>query len=153
MSAIRKLPPFERSLAAIMIVTREAVIAPMRGRLRAFGMTEPQWRVLRILDEHGALDAKSLAEIGLMHAPSVSRILRELEDRKLIVRDADTRDRRRMFVRLSSDGEDMNGKIQQELVGLLNQYSKKFGKSRLKSLAKDLKDLADTLNSSIRPED
>ncbi len=57
MSTIRKIPPFERSVAAIMIKAKESVLAPMRPKLREHNITEPQWRVMRVINDRGATDA------------------------------------------------------------------------------------------------
>ncbi len=107
MSAIRKIPPFEQSLAAVMLSTKEAVIAPMRPKLREFNITEPQWRVMRVINDRGATDATGLAEVGLLHAPSVTRILKDLEERKLVVREPDANDRRRTLVALTPEGREV----------------------------------------------
>src|SRR5215208_1751600 len=76
MTGSRKLPPFEQSLAAIMLSAKESVIAPMRPILREHNTTEPQWRVMRVLNDRGATDASCLSDVGLLHAPSVTRILK-----------------------------------------------------------------------------
>ena len=78
MSRIRKLPRFEQTISAVLIGAKEAVLAPMRPKLREYNITEPQWRVLRVINDRGATDASGLAEVGLLHAPSVTRILRNL---------------------------------------------------------------------------
>ena len=79
MNGIRKLPPFEQTMGATLLIAKEAVLAPMRPKLREYDITEPQWRVLRVINDRGAADASGLAEVGLLHAPSVTRILKELE--------------------------------------------------------------------------
>lgn len=142
MSKIRKLPPFEQSIAAIMLGAKEAVIAPMRPKLREHGITEPQWRVMRVINDRGATDATGLAEVGLLHAPSVTRILKELEARGLIVRELDANDRRRTLVDLSPDGRDMVKVISRHVLRVMREYSDRFGAERLDRLINDLKALS-----------
>src|SRR5690348_6076527 len=89
MSGLGKLPPFEQSLAAIMLNAKEAVLAPMRPKLREYNITEPEWRVMRVLNDRGSTDATRLSDVGLLHAPSVTRILQDLEERKFVVRSPD----------------------------------------------------------------
>ena len=101
MTGYRKLPPFEQSLAAIVLNAKEAVIAPMRPKLREYDITEPQWRVMRVLNDRGATDATCLSDVSLLHGPSVTRILKDLEQRKLVVREPDIHDKRRMLVALT----------------------------------------------------
>ncbi|WP_404713875.1 MarR family winged helix-turn-helix transcriptional regulator [Sphingomonas sp. MMS24-J13] len=142
MSAIRKIPPFEQSLAAIMLSSKEAVIAPMRPKLREFKITEPQWRVMRVINDRGATDATGLAEVGLLHAPSVTRILKELEERKLVVREPDINDRRRALVALTPEGREIVKVVSRQVVRIMREYSDRFGAQRLEKLVNELRALS-----------
>jgi homoprotocatechuate degradation regulator HpaR len=141
MSNIRKLPPFEQSLAALMLSTKEAVTTPMRPKLREFGITEPQWRVLRVINDRGSTDATGLAEVCLLHAPSVTRILKELEERKLIVRTPDPDDRRRTLVELTPEGREIVKQIARQVMRVIRQYAERFGAQRLDKLMIELRAL------------
>jgi homoprotocatechuate degradation regulator HpaR len=142
MSSIRKIPPFEQSLGAIMISTKEAVIAPMRPKLREFNITEPQWRVMRVINDRGATDATGLAEVGLLHAPSVTRILKDLEERKLVVREPDANDRRRALVALTPEGREVVKIISRHVMHIMREYSERFGAQRLEKLSNELRALS-----------
>lgn len=141
MKAVRKLPPFEQSLAAIVLSAKEAVIAPMRPKLREFKITEPQWRVMRVINDRAATDATELAEVGLLHAPSVTRILKELEERKLIVREPDANDRRRTLVALSPEGREVVKVISRHVLYIMRQYADRFEPDRLERLTNELRSL------------
>jgi homoprotocatechuate degradation regulator HpaR len=140
--ATRKLPPFEQSLGAVLIDAKESVIAPLRALLREDRITEPQWRVMRVINDRGATDATGLAEVSLLRAPSVTRILKELEERKLIVREADANDRRRTMVALSPEGREFVRTTSRNMMHLLREYSTRFGPERLERLADELRALA-----------
>jgi homoprotocatechuate degradation regulator HpaR len=142
MTRVRKLPPFEQSIAAIMLGAKEAVIAPMRPKLREHRITEPQWRVMRVINDRGATDATGLAEVGLLHAPSVTRILKELEGRALIVRTSDPNDRRRTMVDLSPAGRDLVKVISRHVLRVMQEYSDRFGPDRLERLITELRALS-----------
>ena len=145
MSTIRKIPPFEQSLAAVMLGAKESVIAPMRTKLREFNITEPQWRVMRVINDRGRTDATGLAEVGLLHAPSVTRILKELEQRKLVVRELDSNDRRRILVALSPEGREVVKVISRHVVHVMREYSERFGADRLDKLVKELRALSSAI--------
>lgn len=142
MKRIRKLPPFEQTMGAILLVAKEAVLAPMRPKLREYAITEPQWRVLRVINDRGAADATGLAEVGLLHAPSVTRILKELEERKLIVRQPDANDRRRSLVALTPEGQEVVKDISRQVLRVMREYSERFGTQRLDRLADELRALS-----------
>ena len=95
------LVEYSQSLAGTLLAAREAVMAPIRPLLRAVNITEQQWRVLRVLADVNALDASAIAEQALLYAPTVSRILRELVDRGLIMRAIDPNDGRRSIISIT----------------------------------------------------
>jgi homoprotocatechuate degradation regulator HpaR len=139
---MRKIPAFERSIAAALIKAEETVLAPMRPKLREYGITEPQWRVMRVINETGATYATGLAEVALLHAPSVTRILQELEERNLIVREADTNDRRRALVTLTPEGREIVRVISRHVARIIGEYSDRFGAQRLDKLVSELRALS-----------
>jgi homoprotocatechuate degradation regulator HpaR len=142
MSGLRKLPPFEQSLAAIVLSAKESVIAPMRPKLREYDITEPQWRVMRVLNDRGATDATCLSDVGLLHAPSVTRILKDLEERKLVARKPDPNDGRRTLVALTPPGRDIVKVIARDVLRVMREYSERFGTERLERLTDELRALS-----------
>jgi len=85
--------------------SREKVMAPIRDMLRASGLTEQQWRVLRILSEFGPQDLTEIARQACLLMPSLSRIIRSLAQNGLVIRASDTKDRRRQTVVISPAGQ------------------------------------------------
>ena len=142
MSGLRKLPPFEQSIAAIMLNAKEAVLAPMRPKLREHSITEPQWRVMRVLNDRGATDATCLSDVALLHAPSVTRILKDLEERKLVVREPDRHDGRRTLVALTPPGREIVKVISKDVLRIWREYSDRFGSDRLDRLLDELRALS-----------
>ena len=142
MSGLRKLPPFEQSLAAVIMGAKESVIAPMRSKLREANITEPQWRVLRVLNDRGATDATCLSDVSLLHGPSVTRILKDLEERKLVTREPDMNDRRRALVTLTADGREVVKVISRDVLRVMKEYSERFGTQRLEKLTDELRALS-----------
>ena len=141
MTAFRKMPPFEQSIAATILSTQEAVVAPMRPKLREHNITEPQWRVMRVLNDRGSTDATRLSDVGLLHAPSVTRILKELEKRKIVVRKPDPNDLRRSVVALTPQGQDIVKIISRDVLRLMREYADRFGGQRLERLLDELRAL------------
>src|SRR5215469_257219 len=104
--AERALPmrPFSESLPMALLRTREAVMRLFRPGLRKDGVTEQQWRILRALAHMGPLEVTELAEATFLLAPSLSRILPDLEKRELVSRRQVDRDLRRSVVSLEPKG-------------------------------------------------
>lgn len=99
------LPPTARSLPISLIRARESVMEPIRAMLQTSGITEQQWRILRVLDEGGATDVTGLAEQAGLLAPSVTRIVQSMANKQLIARQTDPNDRRRQLVSLLPKGQ------------------------------------------------
>jgi homoprotocatechuate degradation regulator HpaR len=96
-----------RSLPMALLRARETVMAKFRPILAERAISEQQWRVLRVLGESGPLDATEVAERACLLAPSLTRIMRALEERSLIKRDRDMGDGRRVRLSITPAGIDM----------------------------------------------
>ncbi|MFW8633477.1 homoprotocatechuate degradation operon regulator HpaR [Cribrihabitans pelagius] len=101
----KSIPSTSRSLPIALLRARERVMGPIRALLSDAGLTEQQWRVLRVVQESGPIDPTQIADQACLLLPSLTRILHKLEDKQLISRERDTEDRRRQVVRISPAGE------------------------------------------------
>ena len=99
------LPPTRRSLPIALIRSREKVMGPIRDMLKASGITEQQWRVLRVLSETGPQDLTQISDKASLLLPSLSRIIRKLLDGGLVVSSINSRDRRRQTVVITPEGQ------------------------------------------------
>ena len=133
-----RLPPYRASLAGTLLGAREAVMAPIRPILREADVTEQQWRVLRVLAYEGPTEPSALADHALLHAPSVTRILKELVERNLIMREADPVDRRRAILTLSDQGHALVDRTAEHTSIVLARYAEVFGRDRLNALLAEL---------------
>jgi len=101
---LKSIREFERSLPMTLLLAREAVMDRFRPMLRDFGVTEQQWRVLRALEEVGTMDLGELADACRLLGPSLTRIVRDLEERDLLKRTPDENDQRRSHISISAEG-------------------------------------------------
>src|SRR5271170_6082487 len=105
-ASVRRVPmrEFSRSLPMSLLRAREAVMRQFRPSLRRHNLTEQQWRILRALATIDEIEVAGLARDAFLLGPSLSRILRDLEARQLIVRRTAKADLRRGVVSISSKG-------------------------------------------------
>ncbi|MEP5154762.1 homoprotocatechuate degradation operon regulator HpaR [Planktotalea sp.] len=101
----KSLPTTARSLPIALIRAREGVMSPIRDMLSETGITEQQWRVLRVLSEYGAMDTKTLADRSSLLFPSLTRIAATLREKGLVTQTRDKKDRRRQFVEITQAGQ------------------------------------------------
>lgn len=146
---MKELPPFEDTISASLIAASESITTPLRTILREFGVTEPQWRVLRVINDRGQSDASSIAEIGLLHASSVSRIVQELEERGLLHRTPVPGDRRRRLFTLSDTGREMVDGTSGLMGDVLDDFTGRFGEQRMQALLEELRWLSASIKGVI----
>lgn len=143
----RTLPmrPFSESLPMALLRSREAVMRLFRPGLRRHGVTEQQWRILRALAHAGSLEVTDLAEATFLLAPSLSRILPDLEKRQLISRRQVDSDLRRSVVSLEPKGLRLIGSHAPYSEQTYAQISRRFGPERVAQLLRLLQDLESSL--------
>ena len=94
----------ERSLPLALLKAREAAMSHFRPMLRGHGLTEQQWRVIRILAAFPDIDASEIVQRSYLLAPSLTRILHYLESEKIITRMQNETDLRRSYFALTQKG-------------------------------------------------
>ncbi|WP_179506778.1 MULTISPECIES: MarR family transcriptional regulator [unclassified Sphingomonas] len=146
------LPRYTESIAGSLLAAREAVMAPIRPHLRASNVTEQQWRVLRVLADATSLDARGIAEAALLYAPTVTRILKELGERKLIIRHIDPVDGRRSIISITEEGLSLVHDTAKHTRTLIDAYIEEFGRERLEAFRLEAKALAAAL-AKFKPGD
>jgi homoprotocatechuate degradation regulator HpaR len=142
--------PYTQSIAGSLLAAREAVMAPIRPHLRAANVTEQQWRVLRVLADEESLDARGIADKALLYSPTVSRILKELTDRKLIDRHLDPLDARRSIISITAEGRSLVRETAKHTRLLLDAYAEAFGQDRIDAFKAEAQALAKAL-AQFRP--
>lgn len=145
MSETADLPPYPQSLAGTLLAAREAVMAPIRPLLREAGVTDQQWRVLRVLADGGPLDAGGIAQRALLYAPSVTRIVREMVDRGLLSRGTSESDRRRSVIEITPAGRDLVSRTAERTARMLVAYGEAFGGERLERFVAEASVLVEAL--------
>lgn len=110
-SATSEMRGFEDALPIALLRARETVMARFRPMLAANGVTEQQWRVLRAIRENQNVDATKLSDWCCLLMPSLSRILRSMENEGLITRERAASDARRQTVELTEAGQALFEKI------------------------------------------
>lgn len=75
------------------------------------GLTVPEWRVLAVVGQAPTVAARDVAALTPMDKMAVSRAVASLLRKRLIEREADARDRRVHFLKLSPNGRDVFGRV------------------------------------------
>ncbi|SFB46948.1 MULTISPECIES: homoprotocatechuate degradation operon regulator HpaR [Delftia] len=103
--APESLRAFSRSLPMALLRARESVMVRFRPMLRAHGLTEQQWRVLRAMAAvTHRLRPMELSQATYISMPSLSRLLKTLEGRQLVERSRHASDMRGAEFELTAAG-------------------------------------------------
>ena len=128
------LPSTSRSLPIALIRAREGVMAPIREMLSETGITEQQWRVLRVLSEHGLLDTTTLAERSSLLFPSLTRIAASMRDKGLITQTRDEIDRRRQLIEITAAGQKIIDDRTSQSIQIVDDIKTKLGTDNYETL-------------------
>ena len=129
-----KLPSTSRSLPIALIRAREGVMAPIRDMLSETGITEQQWRVLRVLSEYGMLDTTTLADRSSLLFPSLTRIAATMRDKGLITQTRDDVDRRRQLIEITAKGQKIINDRTSQTTQIVADFKTKLGSKNYETL-------------------
>ncbi len=141
-----KLRSFSKSLPMSLLLAREAVMNRFRSSLNLFNITEQQWRVLRALSSIPEIEVMELAKVTYLLAPSLSRILRDMEARKLIVRRQAEDDLRRSLISIGPDGLKLIDAVAPYSEGIYGEITATFGRQKIDLLQQLLRELTEAMH-------
>lgn len=123
-----------RNLPRLLLQAREAVMAHTRPSLREHGLSDQQWRVLRVLGEHGAVETGRIAREAFILGPSLTGMLARMERDGLIMRERDATDQRRTVVAATPRGLELVETLSRSIEAHYAWMEKSLGKQNLRQL-------------------
>lgn len=91
-----------RNLPLLMLQAREHVIGNFRPLLNAHGITEQQWRIVRLLLDTGPLEPHQIGQLCSLSSPSLAGVLSRMDQMGFIRRKRLPNDQRRVSVSLTA---------------------------------------------------
>lgn len=130
-----------RSLPIALLRARETVMGPIRDMLAPSGVNEQKWRVLRVLQEEGPLELSQAATAACLLLPSLTRMIRPMQDEGLITRTTPPEDRRKTIIAITPAGLALVQAHAAQSAAILQRIEAGFGAERLETLLDLLQDL------------
>ena len=127
-------PFVHRNLPRLLLQARESVMAHTRPGLREHGLSDQQWRVLRVLGEHGAVETGRVAREAFILGPSLTGVLSRMERDGLIRRTRDVEDQRSTVVEPTANGRKLVQKLSHSIEAHYAFMETSLGKNKLKQL-------------------
>jgi len=123
-----------RNLPRLLLQARESVMARTRPGLRLHGLSDPQWRVLRVLGELGTVETGRVAREAFILGPSLTGVLARMERDGLIRRERDPADQRRTVVEATAKGLKIVEKLSHKVEAHYDWMEKSLGRQKLAQL-------------------
>lgn len=139
-------PFVHRNLPRLLLQARESVMAHTRPSLRDHGLSDQQWRVLRVLGEHGTVETGRVAREAYILGPSLTGVLTRMERDGLIRRERDPADQRRTVVEATVKGMRLVDKLSRTIEAHYAWMEKSMGKQKLAALYALLDELIELEN-------
>jgi len=131
-------PFIHRNLPRLLLEAREAVMVHTRPSLREHGLSDPQWRVLRVLGEHAdeaaGVETGRVAREAFLLGPSLTGVLTRMARDGLIERKRCPNDARRTVVRATAQGLAKVQALSQTIEAHYAWIEQALGKTKLKAL-------------------
>jgi homoprotocatechuate degradation regulator HpaR len=123
-----------RNLPRLLLQAREAVMVHYRPNLRAHGLSDQQWRVLRVLGERGSADTGQVAREAYLLGPSLTGVLARMERDGLVVRSRDPQDQRRSVIQATARGLELVQVLSSSIEAHYLRLERELGKDKLTQL-------------------
>ena len=130
-----------------LLQARESTMFLFRPMLRQFGLTDQQWRVIRVLATNKQIEAFELSQQSMILPPSLTRILKNLEEKGFVKRSTDIGDQRKVLVSLSARGQKKYQQVVPSSEKIYRSIERKLGKRDLTELLNQLINLNNSLEN------
>lgn len=123
-----------RNLPQLFLKAREELLCHFRPIISHFGLTEQQWRILRVLDEVEQLEPREICDHCHILSPSLTGVLSRMEEMALVTRTRMKDDQRRVIVQLTPKSKQLVSELGPLIVEQYKIIEKAFGPDLIKQL-------------------
>ena len=146
-------PPLKRrNLPLLMLQAREQVIARFRPLLNAHGITEQQWRIVRLLLETGPLQPNQIGELCRLSSPSLAGVLSRMEQMGFVRRKRLANDQRRVHVSLTPRSRALASRMAPSIEAVYDHIEELLGQPFSQEFYQALDDFIDKLQPRDEPD-
>ena len=130
-----------RNLPLVLLQARERVLSHFRPILNANGITEQQWRIVRVLYEKSSLEPREIVELCRISSPSMAGVLARMQELGLVVRRRFDHDQRRVRVSLTPRARAMAARMAPQIEATYRRIERQIGEPFSKRFAQALDQL------------
>lgn len=116
-----------RNLPLVLLQARERVLSHFRPILNANGITEQQWRIVRVLFEKPSLEPREIVELCRISSPSMAGVLARMQELGLVRRRPVAHDQRRVRVSLTPRARAMAARMAPQIEATYRRIEQQIG--------------------------
>ena len=136
-----------RNLPLLLLQAREAVISRFRPLLKANGLSEQQWRILRALVDEGPMEPRQIVQRCGISSPSLAGVLARMDETGWVRRERFETDARRILVTPAPKSRALVRRLAPQIESLYQEIETLAGEGFTASLYQAL----DTLVACLGP--
>lgn len=138
-----------RNLPLLLLQAREAVLSRFRPLLKANGVSEQQWRIVRALIDFGPMEPRQIVQLCGISSPSLTGVLARMDELGWVRRERFDNDARRVMVTLTPKSRALVRRLAPDIEALYVEIEKLIGREFTQSLYQSL----DALIARLGPGD
>jgi homoprotocatechuate degradation regulator HpaR len=135
-----------RNLPLALLHARERVMSQFRPILTAHGLTEQQWRIIRVLLDSSPLEPRDIGVRCRLSSPSLAGVLARMEDIGLISRKGVKHDQRRVLIALTPRSHTLAERLAPQIEAVYERIEGLLGTEFCDRFYKTLDTLIDKLD-------
>lgn len=140
-------PPLtRRNLPMMMLLVRELVVARFRPLLHVHGLTEQQWRILRVVHDARRIEQRQISQACGISAPSLAGVLARMESLGLVKRARPAHDQRRVEVDLTTRSRELVSVLAPQIEAVYRQLESDIDPQVISSLFDALETMLTTFD-------
>ncbi len=123
-----------RNLPHLLLIARETLLDRFRPVLREHGLTEQQWRIIRVLSDAGPLPLKDIVAHCQIFGSSLTGIVTRMESQNYVRRVAHAEDGRVTLISLTPKARKLVDAMRPLIDAIYDDLEAQVGKPRMAAL-------------------
>jgi homoprotocatechuate degradation regulator HpaR len=135
-----------RNIPLLLLHAREQFVAHFRPILNAHGVTDQQWRIIRVLLDTGPLEPREISQRCRISSPSLVGVLVRMEEVGFITRKRVEHDQRRILVSLTAKSRTLAARMAPEIDASYSRIEQLVGRDYCERIYQMLDDVISVLH-------
>lgn len=138
---------FDHSLPMILNRALDSVMPLYRELFARYGLTDQQWRILRVVWTHDKVNSVDLSNKTLLATASLVGIIDRLEKKDLVARIRSIDDRRAVYITATSTSRELESEITPQVVAIQSKVRSIVSEKEWVAMEKTLQKISNALAS------